>query len=116
MPQEIDEIRRQTMRARVAREFRAKRVESLAGGRLHQVLSAPARDKRGTVALANEPLDRGHGLAELSVEDACTLPHESEETSGLGHAGHDQPTALAFGKELAAPLEAPHRAVPVVSN
>ena len=34
------------MGGRVAREFRAKRIESLAGGGLHQVLGAPARDKR----------------------------------------------------------------------
>ena len=116
MPQEIDEVRRQPMRGRVARQFRRERVESLAGGWLRQVLSAPARDKRGTVALANEPLDHGHGLAELGVEDTCVLPHESEETGGLGRAGHHQPTALAFGNELARPLPPPHRAVSVLPD
>ena len=110
MPKEIDEIWPQIMRGGIARQFRRKRVESLAGGRLHQVLGAPARDKRGTAAIANEPLDRRQSLAELGVEDACMLPHQSEETGGLGHAGHHQPTALAFGKELAGPLPAPHRA------
>ena len=105
-----------TMRGRVAREFRAKRIESLAGGRLHQVLGAPARDERGTVALANDPLDPRHSLAELSVEDACMLPHKSQEAGGLGHAGDDQPTAFAFGNELAGPLPAPHRAVLVLSD
>ena len=45
--------------------------------RLHQVLNPPARDKRGTVALANDPLDRRRGLAELSVKDSCMLPHKS---------------------------------------
>ena len=101
---------------RVARQFRRKRVESLAGGRFHQVVSAPARDQRRTVALANEPLDRRHGLAELSVEDACVLPHESEETGGLGRGGHHKPTALAFGNELASPLPPPHRCVSVLSD
>ena len=104
------------MRGRVAREFRAKRIESLAGGGLHQVLDAPARDKRGTVALANDPLDPRRSLAELSVEDACMLPHKSQEAGGLGHAGEDQPTAFAFGNELAGPLPAPHRAVLIVSD
>ena len=104
------------MRGRVKREFRAKRVEPLAGGGLHQVLSAPARDKRGTVALANEPLDHGHGLAELGVEDTSMRPHESEETGGLGHAGHHQPTARAFGNELTGPLPPPHRAVSVLPD
>ena len=51
------------MRGEVAGEFRGKRVEPLAGRRLHQVLSAPAWDKRRTVALANEALDRRHGPA-----------------------------------------------------
>ena len=105
-----------SMRGRIAREFRAKRIESLAGGGLHQVLSAPARDKRGTVALANDPLDPRRSLAELSVKDARMLPHESQEAGGLGHAGEDQPTALAFGNELASPLPPPHRAVLVLSD
>src|SRR5271166_4272736 len=100
----------------VAREFRAKRVESLAGGGLNQVINAPARDERGTVALANGPLNRRRGLAELSVKDACMLPHKSQEAGGLGHDGDDQPTALAFGNDLAGPLPAPHRAVLVVSD
>ena len=70
MAQVIDEVRRKPMRGRVAREFRAKRIEPLAGGGLDQVLGAPAGDKRGTVALANDPLDPRRSLAELSVKDA----------------------------------------------
>ena len=46
---------------------RGKRAEPLASGGLHQVLYAPAGDKRRTIALANEPFDHRHGLAELSV-------------------------------------------------
>ena len=65
------------MRGRVAREFSAKRIESLAGGWLRQILHAPARDKRGTIALANGPLDPRPSLAELGVEDACTLSHKA---------------------------------------
>ena len=34
----------------------------------------------------------------------------------LCHAGHYQPTALAFGNELASPLPLPHRAVSVLSD
>src|SRR5580704_487279 len=104
------------MRSGVAREFRAKRIESLAGGGLHEVVGAPARDERGTVALANDPLDPRPGLAELGVEDACTLPHIAQEAGGLGHAGEDQPTAFAFGNELTSPLPPPHRAVFIVSG
>ncbi len=116
MPQVVDQVRRKRMRGRVAREFRAERIESLAGGGLRQVLDAPARDERGTVALANDPLDPRPSLAELGVEDACTLPHKAQEAGGLGHAGEDQPTAFAFGNELASPLPPPHRAVFIVSG
>ena len=116
MAQVIDEVRRKSMRGRVAREFRAKRIESLAGGGLRQVLDAPARDERGTVALANDPLDPRRSLAELSVKDACMLSHKAQEAGGLGHAGEDQPTAFAFGNELTSPLPAPHRAVLIVSD
>src|SRR3984957_4390422 len=73
MAQVIDEVRRKSVRGRVAREFRAKRIESLAGGGLHEVVGAPARDERGTVALANDPLDPRPGLAEPGVEDARTV-------------------------------------------
>ena len=104
------------MRSRVAREFRAERLESLAGGGLHQVINTPARDERGTVALANDPRNRRRGLAELSVKDACMFPHKSEEAGGLGHTADDQPTALTFGNELAGPLPAPHRTVLVLSD
>src|SRR5271155_4620224 len=104
------------MRSRVAREFRAKRIESLAGGRLHQVLDAPARDKRGTVAFANDPLDPRRSLAELSVKDACMLHHKSQGAGGLGHTGEDQPTAFAFGNELTSPLPPSHRAALIVSD
>ena len=116
MAQVIDEVRRKSMRGRVAREFRAEHIKSLPGGRLRQVLCAPARDERGAVALANEPLDRRRSLAELGVEDACTLPHKAQEASGLSHAGEHQPTAFAFGNELASPLPPPHRAVLVVPD
>ena len=116
MSQVIEEVRPQSMRSRIAREFRAKRIESLAGGGLSLILDAPARDKRGTVALANDPLDPRHGLAVLSLKEACTLPHETQEAGWLGQAGDDQPTPLAFGNEFAAPLPAPHRAVLVVSD
>jgi hypothetical protein len=116
MSQVIEEVRTQSMRSRIAREFRAKRIESLAGGGLSLILDAPARDKRGTVALANDPLDPRHGLAVLSLKEACTLPHETQEAGWLGQAGDDQPTPLAFGNEFAAPLPAPHRAVLVVSD
>src|SRR5580704_18812298 len=91
MPQVIDEVRRKSVRGRVAREFRAKRIESLTGGGLRQVVGAPAWDKRGTVALADGSLDPRPSLAELGVEDACTLPHIAQEAGGLGHAGEDQP-------------------------
>ena len=57
-----------------------------------------AWDKGGTVTLANEPLNRRHGLAELKVHDTRMPRHESQEARGLGHAGQEQPTALAFGK------------------
>jgi hypothetical protein len=69
-----------------------------------------------TVALATDPLDPGRSLAELGVENACMLTHESQEAGGLGHAGDDQPTAFAFGNELAAPFPAPHWAVLIVSE
>ena len=77
MPQVIDEVRPKSMRGRIAREFSAKRIESLAGGRLRQVLNAPAGDKRGTLALANDPLDPRRRLAELSIKDAGMRSHES---------------------------------------
>jgi len=98
MPQEIDEVRRQTMRGRIARQFRGKGIKPVAGRRLHQILDAGAWDMGGTVALANELIDRRHGLAELNVHDTRMPRHESQEARGLGHAGQDQPTALAFGK------------------
>ena len=99
------------MRGGIAREFLGERIETLAGGRLNKVRGVPARDKRGTAALANDPLDPRDGLAELSLEDADVLRDEAQETRGLGHAGDDQSTAFAFGNELASPLPAPHRAV-----
>ena len=89
---------------------------SWTGSRRHQVLGAPARDKRCTVALANDPLDPRRSLAELSLKDSCIFPDESQKASGLGHAGDDQPTAFAFGNDLAGPLPAAHWAVPVVSD
>ena len=46
MTQVVEEIRRKRMRSRIASEFRAKRIESRSGGGLHEILSAPARDKR----------------------------------------------------------------------
>src|SRR5882757_3021137 len=97
------------MRSRLAREFRAERIESLAGGGLHEVFGAPARHKRGTVALANDPLDPRRSLAEGSLEDACMLAHKSQEASGLGRAGEDHPTTFAFGNELTNPLPPSHR-------
>src|SRR5580704_372844 len=116
MSQIVDQVRPEIVRVWIASEFRAKRIESLAGGGVHQVLDAPARDKRGTVALTDGSLDPGPSLAELGVEDACTLPHIAQEAGGLGHAGEDQPTAFAFGNELASPLPPPHRAVFIVSG
>src|ERR1700722_18563907 len=104
------------MRSRLAREVCAERIESLAGGGLRQVLDGPARDARGTAALANDPHDPRPSLAELGVEDACTLPHKAQEAGGLGHAGEDQPTAFAFGNELTSPLPPPHRAVFIISG
>ena len=77
VPQVVDEVRRKRMRSKIAREFRAKRIESLAGGGLSLILDPPARDERGTVALANEPLDARRSLAELGVKDACMLPHKA---------------------------------------
>jgi hypothetical protein len=65
------------MRSRVAREFRAERIESLAAGGFDQVLDAPAGDERGTVALTNGPLDPRRSLAELGVKDPCALPHKA---------------------------------------
>ena len=116
MPQVIDEVRREGVRGRVAREFDAKPIESLPGGGLDQVLDAPPRDERGTAALANDPLDPRDGLAELSLKDADMLRHEAQEAGGLGHAGDDQSTAFAFGNELASPLPAAHRAVLIVPD
>jgi hypothetical protein len=77
MPQVIDEVRPKPMRSRIAREFRAKRIEPLAVGGLRQVLHAPAGNKRGPVALANDPLEPGRSFAELGVEDACMLRYET---------------------------------------
>ena len=116
MAQILDEIGRKSMRRWVTRQFRAKRLEALPGGGLRQILGAPARDQRGTVALANGPFDPRGGLAELGVEDACTRPHKAQEAGGLGHAGEDQPTAFAFGNELAGPLPPAHRAAFIVSR
>jgi hypothetical protein len=104
------------MRSRVAREFRAERIESLAAGGFDQVLDAPAGDERGTVALANDPLDPRRSLAELGVEDARMFPDEAQEARGLGRAVEDQPTSLAFGNKFAGPLPPPHRAVFVLSD
>ena len=86
------------MRGRIARQFRRKRVKPVAGRRLHQVLSTPAWDKHRTVTLANEPLNRRHGLAEFTVDDTRMPRHESQEAGGLDHASHEQPTTLAFSK------------------
>src|ERR1700692_1814826 len=116
MPQVINEVRHKSVRGRVAREFRAKRIESLAGGGLPQVLDAPARDKRGAVALANDPLDPRRSLAERSLEEACMLPYKSQQAGGLGHTIEDQPTAFAFGNELTSPLPPSHRAALIVSD
>ena len=77
MPKVIDEVRPKSMRGRIAREFGPQRIESLAGGGLRQVLNAPAGDKRGTLALANDPLDRRRRLAGLSIKDAGMRSHES---------------------------------------
>ena len=116
MAQIIEELRRKRVRSRLAREFRAKRIESLSGGGLHEILSAPARDKRGTVALANDPLDSRRSLAERGVKDACMLPHEAQEAGGLRHTSEDQSAAFAFGDELASPLPPSHRAILVLSG
>jgi hypothetical protein len=116
MPQIVDEVWRKSMRSGIAREFGAERIESLAGGGLRQVLDAPAGKKRGTVALANEPLDRRRGLGELGVEDACVLPNKAQEAGGLGLAAEDQPAAFTFCNELTHPLPPPHRAVLVFSD
>ena len=77
MPKVIDEVRPKSMRGRIAREFGAQRIELLAGGGLRQVLNAPAGDKRGTLALANDPLDRRRRLAGLSIKDAGMRSHKS---------------------------------------
>src|ERR1700722_20183618 len=116
MPQIVDQVRPEIVRSRVAREFRAERIESLARGGLHQVLDAPARDKRGTVALTNDPLDPPRSLAESSVKDACMLPYKSQQAGGLGHTSEDQPAAFAFGNELTGPLPPSHRAALIVSD
>ena len=86
------------MRGWIARQVRRERVKPLAGRRLHLILCAGPRDTRRTVALANEPVYRRHGLAEFSVEDAGVPPDKSQEARGLGHTRHDKPTTLAFGK------------------
>ncbi len=77
MPQVIDEVRGEGVRGWVAREFRGKRAEPLAAGGLRQILDAPARDQRGTVAFANGPLDPRRSLAKLRVKNACMLPHKA---------------------------------------
>jgi hypothetical protein len=77
MAQVVDEVRRKSVRGRIAREFGAQRIESLSAGWLRQVFDAPAWDKRGAVALANDPLNPRHGLAVLSLEEACMLPHKT---------------------------------------
>ena len=77
MPQVIDEVRPKSMRGRIARKFSGKRIEALSGSRLRQVLNAPAGDKRGTLALTNDPLDPRRSLAELSIKDAGMRSNES---------------------------------------
>ena len=77
MPQVVDEVRPKSMRRRVACKFNGKRIEALSGSRLRQVLNAPAGDKRGTLALANDPLDPRRRLAELSIKDAGMRSHKS---------------------------------------
>src|SRR4029077_6877410 len=116
MAQVVDQVRSKSMRGWIAREFRAKRIESLAGGGLHEVVGAPAWDKRGTVALANDPLDPRCRFAELGVKDACMLNDETQGPGRLGHASEDQPAAFAFGNELTSPFPPPHRPVLIVSD
>src|SRR5579871_4322521 len=116
MPQVVDQLRPEFMRSGIAREFRAKRIESGPAGGLRQVLDAPPRDQRGTFTLPDEPLDPGSGLAELSVKDPGAGRDETQDAGGLGHSGDDQPAAFALGNEFAGPFPAPHRAVFVVSR
>jgi hypothetical protein len=76
----------------------------LSGGGLRQVLDAPAGDKRGALALANDPLDPLRSLAELSVKDACMRTDKSQKADGLRHASNDQPAAFAYPNKLAGPF------------
>ena len=70
----------------------------MAGRRLRQFLNAGAWDARGTVALANEALDRRHDPVVSSVHDPRMRRHKSQDAVGLGHTGHEKPAAFAFGK------------------
>ena len=82
MAQVIDELRRESVRSRVAREFGAKPIEPAPRGGLDQVLGAPPRDERRTLALANDPLDPRRGLAELGVKDAGALATKPRRPAG----------------------------------
>ena len=82
MAQVVDEVRRETMRSGVAREFRAKRIELLAGGGLRQVLALqPGTSAEPSLSRMIRSIPAA-GLAELGVEDACTLPDKPERPAG----------------------------------
>ena len=99
VPQVVDEVRRKRMRSKIAREFRAKRIESLAGGGLSLILDPPARDERGTVALANDPLDPATALPYSASKRPACFPTKPKKPAGSARpvtiSRHPSPSATS---------------------
>src|ERR1700692_1348652 len=89
MPQEIGELRRETMRSGIARQLPCKRVKAPAGRRFRQILYTRPRDMRWTVTLANEPLNRRQRPAKFSIHDTSMSRHKSQEADGFRHTSQD---------------------------
>src|SRR6202051_4467483 len=89
MPQEIGELRRETMRSGIARHIPCQRVTGAAARRFRQILYARPRDMRWTVTLANKPLNRRQRPAKFSIHDTSMSRHKSQEADGFRHTSQD---------------------------
>ena len=89
MPQEIGEIRRETMRSGIARQLSCKRLKAAAGRRFRQILYTRPRDMRWTVTLANEPLNRRQRPTKFSIHDTGMSRHKSQEADSFRHTSQD---------------------------
>ena len=97
MPQDIDQVRRETMRSGIARQLPCEHVKAAAGRRFREILYACPRDMRWTFTLANEPLNRRQRPAKFSIHDTGMSRHKSQQADGFRHTSQDsrQPSLSA---------------------